>query len=320
MRAAVYVPFVDGEPVPLYSGDSEDESMQSLIQRFEELHQQSQQQGRCKLDVVLCASNATSLKDALWYPVNELRNFALKEVHTELVFLLDVDFRPSEALNDIMGNEEQYQAFKAVTLQRVVWVVPAFELFRTAKNPEDWQLEKVASEAVSGGKPVLTALWGQGLLAPFHIANVYGHGSTDFPRWNTTTTEYDITDAMLDSPQFEPYIIMAYKYVPWYDERFRGRIANKAVHIWAVQRFGFGFRVHPSAFVLHLPHEHIQRLSAIDVFYPHLKDKFQQKNGAILKDLHQEKQQFGYLLPRSREGCQQQPDRVGPIASIADVL
>jgi hypothetical protein len=31
--------------------------------------------------------------------------------------------------------------------------------------------------------------------------------------------------------EYEPYIIVARKYVPWYDERFRGRGYDKASHI-----------------------------------------------------------------------------------------
>lgn len=76
---------------------------------------------------------------------------------------------------------------------------------------------------------------------------------------------------------FEPYIIMQYKYTPWYDERFRGRIANKAVQIWAVRLYGFRFLVHPTLFVLHFPHEHIQRLDALNVLYPNLKESFKEK-------------------------------------------
>ena len=42
--------------------------------------------------------------------------------------------------------------------------------------------------------------------------------------------------------------------VPPYDERLRGYFENKAVHIRHMAALGVAFAVHPSAFVVHLPH------------------------------------------------------------------
>ena len=42
--------------------------------------------------------------------------------------------------------------------------------------------------------------------------------------------------------------------MPAYDERLRGYFENKAVHLRHMAASGFRFAVHPTAYVVHLPH------------------------------------------------------------------
>ena len=60
--------------------------------------------------------------------------------------------------------------------------------------------------------------------------------------------------AALSTQDFEPYVLVAKKDVPPYDERLRGYFENKAVHIRHMAAGGVTFAVHPTAFVVHLPH------------------------------------------------------------------
>ena len=53
---------------------------------------------------------------------------------------------------------------------------------------------------------------------------------------------------------YEPYVIVARKYVPWYDERFVGYRKNKVVHLLHLAQMGMQFIVHPRAFTVHSPH------------------------------------------------------------------
>jgi len=52
---------------------------------------------------------------------------------------------------------------------------------------------------------------------------------------------------------FEPYVLVAKANVPPY-ERLRGYFENKAVHIRHMAALGVSFAVHPTAFVVHMPH------------------------------------------------------------------
>lgn len=53
---------------------------------------------------------------------------------------------------------------------------------------------------------------------------------------------------------FEPYVLIARKHVPWYDERFVGYRKNKVVHLLHLAQMGLQFVVHPRAFAVHAPH------------------------------------------------------------------
>ncbi len=53
---------------------------------------------------------------------------------------------------------------------------------------------------------------------------------------------------------FEPYVMVARRFVPWYDERFRGYRKNKVVHLLHMWEIGLQYVATPHAFVVHSPH------------------------------------------------------------------
>ncbi len=59
---------------------------------------------------------------------------------------------------------------------------------------------------------------------------------------------------MAHAQGYEPYILINKRFVPWYDERFRGYGRDKIVHILHIARLGMRFVAHPRAFVVHVPH------------------------------------------------------------------
>ena len=60
----------------------------------------------------------------------------------------------------------------------------------------------------------------------------------------------------LDSLQgYEPYVMAHRKYIPWYDERFKGYRKNKVVHLMHMHALGMNFVVTPRAYVVHVPHK-----------------------------------------------------------------
>lgn len=111
-----------------------------------------------------------------------------------------------------------------------------------------------------------------------------GHAATDFARWKTATTPYDVSW----QPHFEPYVVVR-KEVVRFDSRFLGFGWNKVSNWWfggyvadpcqnryeetrgeglpfkgfsffevshalELHAQGYTFTVLPNAFVVHLPH------------------------------------------------------------------
>ncbi|XP_074660287.1 xylosyl- and glucuronyltransferase LARGE1-like isoform X2 [Tubulanus polymorphus] len=173
-------------------------------------------------------------KDGLFYPVNYLRNVALKQVQTPYVFLLDVDFLP-------MFNMYNYVR-KAVSMiniatEKKALVVPAFETQR-------YKLDFPKSKAE------LISMLDMGTIVTFRY-HVWpkGHAPTNFAKWRTATMPYSVAW----QPDFEPYVIVP-KDVPLYDQRFVGFGWNKVSHIVELDAKGYEFVVLPNAFIIHMPH------------------------------------------------------------------
>jgi Glycosyl-transferase for dystroglycan len=166
------------------------------------------------------------------YPINYLRNVALLEArrqhlrfHDSLdksaVLLVDVDFRPSVNLNEILHAESAAQTI--LDCHRVV-VCPAFEC--TAP---------VCPRSMSE----LKNSFEKGEIEGFHLSHFpQGHGPTRFQRFWTESLQF-VEGTEISSWQncyevqyeklFEPYIVMASRDVPLYDERFQGYGLNKVL-------------------------------------------------------------------------------------------
>jgi hypothetical protein len=105
------------------------------------------------------------------------------------------------------------------------------------------------------------------------------------------------------SQYYEPFVIVHRKFVPWYDERFRGYGMNKIVHITALHGrhsrqfhlvlgqallakklfmgagLGITFWTHPSGYVAHVPHGASQAKK-----HAHVLENGKLRNGATKKN------------------------------------
>lgn len=86
---------------------------QALAQ-LAELHSRIEALGVCRLDIsTLSVDSPRTLYDSL-YPINALRNLALDQASTVLVFLLDVDFEVSSGLYTAL--QDSYQTIQNAAL------------------------------------------------------------------------------------------------------------------------------------------------------------------------------------------------------------
>uniref|UniRef100_A0A4W3INT9 LARGE xylosyl- and glucuronyltransferase 2 n=1 Tax=Callorhinchus milii TaxID=7868 RepID=A0A4W3INT9_CALMI len=173
-------------------------------------------------------------KEGQFYPVNLLRNIALKQVNTPYVFLTDIDFLPMYGLH-------QYLRKSIIQLEldseKKALIVPAFETLR-------YRLSFPKSKA-----EVLSML-DMGTLYTFryHVWTK-GHAPTNFAKWRTATTPYKVEW----EADFEPYVVVR-RDCPEYDQRFVGFGWNKVSHIIELDAQEYELMVLPNAYIVHMPH------------------------------------------------------------------
>ncbi|XP_062417929.1 xylosyl- and glucuronyltransferase LARGE2s [Pungitius pungitius] len=173
-------------------------------------------------------------KEGQFYPVNLVRNVALKNANTPYVFLTDVDFLPMYGLYDYLRRTvvqlDMAHSKKAL-------VVPAFETLR-------YRLSFPKSKAE------LLSMLDMGTLYTFRY-HVWpkGHAPTDYAKWRTATTPYRVEW----EADFEPYVVVR-RDCPEYDQRFVGFGWNKVSHVLELDAQEFDLTVLPNAFMVHMPH------------------------------------------------------------------
>ncbi|KAG7482156.1 LARGE xylosyl-and glucuronyltransferase 2 [Solea senegalensis] len=173
-------------------------------------------------------------KEGQFYPVNLVRNIALKNANTPYVFLTDVDFLPMYGLYDYL-RKSVVQLDMAHTKKALV--VPAFETLR-------YRLSFPKSKAE------LLSMLDMGTLYTFRY-HVWpkGHAPTNYAKWRTATTPYKVEW----ESDFEPYVVVR-RDCPEYDQRFVGFGWNKVSHIMELDAQEFDLMVLPNAFMIHMPH------------------------------------------------------------------
>lgn len=196
-------------------------------------------------------------KDGPFYPINHLRNVALRQVVTPYVFLSDIDFLPMAGLYEylkrsigsiglgpnvplnlsINSMHQSSESNTARTATQRALVVPAFEtlLYRI-------QFPKTKAELMR------MLNFGKLFTFRYHVWTK-GHAPTNFPKWGQATTPYKIKW----QPDFEPYVVVRRDVVP-YDTRFVGFGWNKVSHIMELHALNYEFVVLPNAFIIHMPH------------------------------------------------------------------
>ncbi|KAK6191618.1 hypothetical protein SNE40_003262 [Patella caerulea] len=173
-------------------------------------------------------------KDGQFFPVNYLRNVALKQVTTPYVYLSDIDFLPMFGLYEYLKKVAPMMDLKE---QKKALVVPAFETQR-------YRLTYPKSKAE------LLSMLDMGTLFTFRFhVWAQGHAPTNFAKWRTATTPYTVNW----EADFEPYVVVRSD-IPEYDLRFMGFGWNKVSHIMELDAQGYELVVLPNAFMIHMPH------------------------------------------------------------------
>ncbi|XP_053141501.1 xylosyl- and glucuronyltransferase LARGE2 isoform X3 [Hemicordylus capensis] len=173
-------------------------------------------------------------KEGQFYPVNLLRNVALKNAQTPYVFLTDIDFLPMYGLYDYLRTTILQLELPQ---RKAALIVPAFETLH-------YRLTFPKSKAE------LLSMLDMGSLYTFRY-HVWpqGHAPTDYAKWRTATMPYQVEW----QSHFEPYVVVR-RDCPRYDQRFVGFGWNKVSHIMELDAQEYKLLVLPNAFMIHMPH------------------------------------------------------------------
>ena len=187
------------------------------------------------------------------YPVNTMRNIAIRDVQTTHLFYIDVDFWPGvdtyKALMD--GNVRKWLAEDP----KLAIIVPAFQIFRQCHEYRDCREEniKVMPKTVHDVKN----LWNRKhqRIFMFDPTNHNGHGSTDYESWLEMNAG-DLKDLeCIKSNRYEPYIAVRHcDELSPYQEQFTGYGKNKMSQAMQMRRSGYLYSQVGGGFLVHYPH------------------------------------------------------------------
>lgn len=248
IAAVIYIPLVGGRIFTPQDHDWHDSPLYKAIDELEAFHARlSGVESGCWLDMEVVVEECCTKESATMYPTNAIRNRAMLLATTPAVLMLDVDFLVDLSLVKALRNKSKTEALMRTMENNIAIILPAFE----AWDKGAWG-RTVALEAVQKGKGYIATKFMYNVVKGFHMSHYpKGHESTDFWRWRNTSEAYFVEY----QPGFEPYIIILKRYVPYFDERFRGYYWNKVEHLMhlSVQQ-RISFLVHPETFVVHVPH------------------------------------------------------------------
>lgn len=272
IAASVYFFVVDGHIMDMEKMQITGDVVAKVSAQLKAVHGVAEQQVRCLLDVALYVERAMSPEHAGLYPINALRNRALALSQSEIVLLLDVDFLPSTTiLSDFHSWAGFHQTMELLTDKKAL-VVPAFE----PSNKEGG--EALVTRIIGGGKQQVAEAIHDHEMRPFAFTeHIGGQGYTNHSRWLASGLPYELP--FIPQLYYEPFIVVHRKFLPWYDERFRGYGMNKIVHITALHGLGITFWTHPTGYVAHVPHGASQAKK-----HAHVLENGKLRNGATKKN------------------------------------
>lgn len=172
------------------------------------------------------------------FPINLLRNIAIDETVSDLVFYVDVDFVPSNGMHWRLIRQRAFRYIWKESKDEKVFVIPAFELKKDINYPED--------------KPSLLKLYHEGVIIPFH-SDKKAHTQTNYTHWVEAAQPY----AVEYDEWYEPYFIFRKSVLArirsneWFHEVFVDRGRNKLLLPCELSQAGFEFIVVPDLFIIH---------------------------------------------------------------------
>ncbi|XP_046564095.1 beta-1,4-glucuronyltransferase 1-like [Haliotis rubra] len=178
--------------------------------------------------------------EGIEYPQNLLRNLAIKNSETSMVFMVDIDMIPSENLHgDFLYLWRTALKARANETKGTAFVVPVFEVKEGVKVPDT--------------KPELVGALERAEVRPFYIDPCSPcQAFSKYPKWLSLTPSKELQVAYHVNWKYswEPFYIAA-KGMPLYDERFKQYGFNRISQVCELHVSGYQFVVLNNAFLAH---------------------------------------------------------------------
>lgn len=212
---------------------------------------------------VLTASVFKQRFEKSHYPVNTLRNIALRQAKTSHVIYSDIDLIPSAGLYKSIL---RYQGLLHESNKNSI-VVPAFQLNPTLECQDNKAIvQEGCYETLHGLLPETRSDLLQHYGHPFDEPeprifqftgkeHYYGHSSTGYAEWLKQEPDTLEPILCLGSVRYEPYVVVRRcQELPPYQEHFTGYGKNKVSWMWQFRRSGYHLFRLGDGFVIHYPH------------------------------------------------------------------
>jgi hypothetical protein len=186
------------------------------------------------------------------YPVNQLRNLALKSVQTSHVIYIDVDFWTSDHLFETLIESESVTN-ALIEDQKLAVVMPAFQLFRQCSEWKDCRDKNLPFMPYTKKDLLKIITDRRGNM--FDPTNRGGHGSTLYKEWMRQDSGTLLELPCLQSNRYEPFLVLRYcRDLPPFQESFSGYGKNKMTFVMQLIHSGYSLSQIGGAYLVHYPH------------------------------------------------------------------
>eukprot|EP01132_Coremiostelium_polycephalum_P006742 gene6742-8359_t len=171
------------------------------------------------------------------YPVNNLRNLAIKNARTDYVFIMDADFIPPAGLHDYLVSYIEHPDYSKPD-EKHAFIVPSFS---SSEDPN----------SIPDDKETFVEMVSKQLIKPSNLdVCPKCHTPTNFTRWMTSDEPYFAEYRWV----YEPYLVYNKSKNELFEERLKGYGFDKNSHTWTMAVQGYRFTVLPRAYIVHINH------------------------------------------------------------------
>ncbi|GMH90648.1 hypothetical protein TrVE_jg5958 [Triparma verrucosa] len=226
-----------------------------------------------RLTITARSATEEELEKPELFPINELRNLAIKNVKTSHYLYLDIDFWPSTDLHKYVHSREARSSLSQNPKSALV--VPAFDRLdhdcKIIKDGQKFKIKTIAQNPSNAAqiekcinyfkadmptdKKSLERLIRDDKAHVFDKWTPEAHGTTNANKWLRQRKGSLREVKCIKSARYEPYLVLRRcASLPPFQPHFTGYGKNKIQHILHLTKLSYKLSVLGGGFITHFPH------------------------------------------------------------------